>query len=52
MLAFLAIVYVAIRLTIPALIALGIPFEIRALLLALLPYVGYRVGSRLFVSRE
>lgn len=43
-LVYLTLVYVAIRVGIPLLIAVGIPFEIRAALLALLPLLGYRLG--------
>lgn len=47
--AFLAVVYVTIRVGIPLLVDIGVPFEIRAALLALLPLLGYRVGPHLFV---
>ena len=48
-LAFLATVYVVIRIAIPWLLEIGVPFEIRAVLLAMLPYLGFRVGPSLFV---
>ena len=47
-LAFLATVYVVIRIAIPWLNEIGVPFEIRAVLLAMLPYLGFRVGPYLF----
>lgn len=48
---FLLAVYVVIRVGIPFLVGVGIPFELRAALLALLPLLGYRVGPRLYVQR-
>lgn len=44
--------YVAIRIMVPGMIALGIPFEVRALALALLPVIGFVVGQRWFLRRE
>ena len=49
---FLLLVYVAIRVVIPLLVGVGIPFEIRAALLALLPLLGYRIGPHLYVRKR
>lgn len=45
---FLVLVYVAIRIGIPWLAALGLPFKVRAMLLALLPVLGYHLGPLLW----
>ena len=47
----LALVYVVIRLAIPFLAQSGIPFEARALLVALLPVLGWKVAPWLY-TRE
>lgn len=49
---YLTLVYVAIRVGIPFLVAHGVPFEIRAVLLALLPLLGYRLGPVLFTDTD